>query len=189
MSKSTGNHQDGSSKEPISDDQRQEMIQEVNELRKENDRLRADMEEDLLTYYRKLAGPSAEALINDKKEALKSIYSADPAVREVALHLAAFYWDMSDEISEFCEHLVHSESNERIRIIAIKVLGLSYSETKEMRIGRLLAAIVKDENCSADLRVAAYFALIQVDGRHNHSVRRHKLSMADIKWTFVESYL
>jgi hypothetical protein len=173
----------------LSEQEKREMIEQVKSLRKEYDKLNAKTQESFFAYLRDLAGPYADLLIHDKDQTLKSISSSDPAIRQVALRLASCHWDMVDEVADQCEVLAQTDPVEEVREIAIGILGLSYSDTKEMRIARIMARAVKDSTLSDKTRLGAYYGLVLVDGRHNHSISPFKMSMSDIHWEFVEKYL
>jgi len=189
MSEQQNSREDAWKEEPLTEEEKQKMAKELSELKKENERLQSETRESYFSYLRGLGGPYTDVLIQEKKEALDNIHNPNPAIREVSLHLSAFYWGMADDIADLCENLIYTDSNERVRLVSVKILGFSYSETKDSRIGRFLSKIVKDENWSDQARLAAYYALIKVDGRHNHGVSQYKLSLMDINWLLVEHYL
>jgi hypothetical protein len=172
----------------LSEEQKCEMIEQVKLLREDYDKLIAEVEPGYFAYLRSVAGPYTDILIRDKEATLRSIHDADPAIREVALCLAESHWKLVDEITDQCEVLAQIDPSEAVRKVAIGVLGLSYSDTKDARIGRIIATVVRDEALSDKMRLAAYFALVVLDGRENHSVYPWKLSMSEVDWAFVDQY-
>lgn len=181
-------HQDSLTDE-MSEEEKRDMIEQVRELRREHDTLKSDLHEEFVRYLRSLAGTHADVLLCDRVETIRSIDSASPAIREAALRVALSHWQMEDEIADKCEMIMQADSSEAVRTMAIQILGLSYRDTKDLRIGRLFAEAVKNNEYSSGTRQAAYYSLVLVDGRHNHSVSPFTLSMSDVDWSFVELYL
>ncbi len=174
----------------LSDEERQELIEELQKEKEELDALKAETQEPYLKYLRSLVGPYADVLIHHKTETLRSIHSPDRAIRKAALSVAHTHWGLAEEIADRCEVIARTDPCEIVRETAFAVLGCSYFETKDSRIGRLLAEAVKNEKFSERTRLDAFWWLVVVDGKYEHPyISCYDVSMSNIDWGLVERYL
>ncbi|MBY0526218.1 MAG: hypothetical protein K2R98_22680 [Gemmataceae bacterium] len=171
--------------------------EEVNHYLARFDSLEKDLEELdganrlLLDAWREqLAGPHLEPMLGDQEETLRRLTDPSANLRRVAIHLAIDHWMLGELVADQCEEMAQTDLDPGVRETAVGGVGSCYLGTKNARISRVLARMIKDE-CQPDkVRTRAYTALVAVQGHSNYRGKRilEIHSPADFEWDFVEEH-
>lgn len=92
------------------------------------------------------------------------IYNSSWEKRLAALFGICEDLDACHELEHLVYNLAANDESPQVQGVAMMTLGKMYGLTKDREIGSFLAKIVNDERKTQDLRVAAYFGLLFVDG-------------------------
>ena len=142
-------------------------------------------------WRRQKGGERLGELLKSKEETLRCIDDADPAIRELAIHLSMDHWRIPGEIIGHCERVAARDPSALVRSLAFSVLGRYYRNQSNPRIGAMLATVVADPSVSLDERKSAYLSLVLVDGaRYQASIPEIILRFpASVDWNTVNRYL
>lgn len=171
--------------------------QEIEELLRKFEELEADVkglaekvDPHVENRLRKLAGAHYDTMLVDKEKTTAFIAHPDPSIREAAVQLAYQHWEIKDELSAKYEELALSDPSEGVREVAISALGRVYSRTKDARIGRLLAGIVRGEETGEQSRLTAFVSLLLIHGMSDYTGPAPPVptSLDEIDWAFVDLY-
>jgi len=109
------------------------------------------------------------------------------AIRQLLDYLETTHSDLVDARIAISLHSKDEES----RTTAISMLSIDFLESRDRRIGAVIARVVKDESASIDLRIFAYINLIDVSGRSTSeypSLGAFQFP-SDVDWNFVDQYV
>jgi tetratricopeptide (TPR) repeat protein len=122
----------------------------------------------------------------------------DPMVRMTAVSIVFNYWGAKpgDEATRVCEEIAIHDTDFNPRSAALSALGECYLNTDDIRIGRLLANVARDEGEVEICRLSACEALHSLRGLSQPlwpGARAVPPTMPrvpeDIDWSFVDSFL
>ena len=84
-----------------------------------------------------------------------------------------------------------SDANDSVRETAIRALGTCFRKTKDVRIGRLLAEIVRNEGFDESRRLTAFASLFRLHGNMDYAGPSPLVprSLSEVDWDFVDRYL
>jgi hypothetical protein len=110
----------------------------------------------------KMAGSDLKAIENSPEAAKDFLRHPNPRRRTAALMVM---WHKTKEkfnLAGIFEDKLLSDPDADVRITALRYLIQVYSTTRESRVEKLLASLVKDESCPLQLRDIAYQGLFQI---------------------------
>src|SRR5439155_18152753 len=125
----------------------------------------------------------------------RQLRNPTPDIRNVALEVLSFHWKQKGNFVATCETIAFDDPIPRIRAIALLCLARCYEATDDVRIGRLLASVVREESPYPDIRRAAYHGLfilrdLQLTWPGLAARPPTELRIPeDIDWAFVNSFL
>lgn len=141
------------------------------------------------------AGPLLDTMLHSRQDAENCLKHPDFKVRFVALNLLCSHWKPDQNFAKTCECMAFNDPDLQIRGVALSALGTCYRGTNDSRVGKLLAAIVHDEQEPASIRSSAYLALFSVPGLIADWPGLHADPPTglrfpdDVDWSFVNSFL
>jgi hypothetical protein len=141
---------------------------------------------------RSKVGASADEMAQDRAEAERQLDNADPKIRRVALSILDFLWEARGEpgFADKCEQIAIGDTDSDVRANALGIMGLCYENTRDRRVGKLLAQVVLDESQPLSPRTQAYTALFYLRRRRPlfKSARVFQVP-EDVDWQFVKSFI
>lgn len=152
-------------------------------------RLKPFFREDL----EELAGSLLPRLFSSREEAGRHLEHPDPSVRLAALKVLTLYWRVKrdDALGDRFEGMGIHDPDLVVRACALGALADCYAKTDDVRIGRLLASVVRDEAATQGMRLFAYRGLYTVRGSFFDPGPTMEVPRIpeDINWDFVGSFL
>jgi len=151
-----------------------------------------------LAQWESLVGPLLGEMLRSREEAYRRLSNAEDNVRIVAMEVISVHWGSQpgDDFSRLCERLALNDPSTNVRIVAISALGSCYSDTDDVRIGRLLARVVRDSAAPVGCRRIAYQQLFFIRGRPFATWPTGRVGALsalrvpeDVDWPFVDSFL
>ncbi len=151
-----------------------------------------------LAHLRRVYGSVADRLWRDPPSAYQYMTDPDANTRAVALEIYSMHAEVppARELEAIFERLAVSDPSESVRSAAIRALARPYWGTDDVRIGRFIAGIVRDENQPRELRADAYLELFFVRGikpPFKEWLEGHPDTVVvipdDVDWQFVDSFL
>ena len=146
-------------------------------------------------FCERVAGPASEVMLKSL-EATKTCLAADePKVRLAALVMLREYWITSLPSADLLESMMLLDPDPEVRQVALTSLCSYYAKSKNKRITKRLAHIVRDETKPRMFRFLAYRGLFIVHGRQYSSWPSLLSAITDLRfpegveWSFVESFL
>jgi len=109
-----------------------------------------------------LVGSVLETMTASEKNAEEYLTNPDPNCRKVACAVLLFFWKPNDSFKRWCETACTSDPEPAVRKSALVALGIIYSGTKDQRIAKALASIVRDNSKDVRFRLVAYRSLRRV---------------------------
>jgi hypothetical protein len=170
-------------------------LAEARRTRMRAQQLSAEIEEDLLARWSKLAGPRMPELLANRAATMAHLRDADAKLRQVALSVVAHIWGADDLYVQTCHDLLVADPDLDVRIVAAGSLATCFLGTNDGAAVRTLAHIVKNISEPLLLRDIAYQALFEIRGLPVESwpVLDGKSAGQrfedDVDWSFVESCL
>jgi hypothetical protein len=126
--------------------------------------------------WKEMAGPVYSDLVQSKEKALANLFHADSNVRTAAIHICDSFWNYGQDIKfvNACRKIAAADPVETVRAHAILSFGKAYQSSKDLSASQFLADIVMDNGNSFGLRMAAYWALreIQIGLTEEDTVKR-----------------
>jgi hypothetical protein len=189
------NNTDSNSREQdLSNERIDELIHQFEQLGKDFKEIEAWVDPHIYRRLEKLAGPYLETMLKSQEETIKYLTEPNANVREAALQLAYRHWNITDMLAAVYESMALTDPDDRVRETAIRALGTCFSQTKDPRIGHLLAGFVRNDALADSMRVTAFTSLLRLHGNMAYGDEGGKsplvpTSLEDIDWIFVDRYL
>jgi hypothetical protein len=148
-----------------------------------------------MARWRRLAGDLLSEMLHSEGAALRFLPHNSAEVRTAAVEVLKNHWRVrrAGEFSHACERLAVCDAAPGVRHAAVLSLGQCFEFSDDVRVGALLAHVVRDESEADEIRRAAYFALIRV---RRSGTRLHPSAAATLKdlrgeidWVFVDESL
>lgn len=111
-----------------------------------------------------LAGPLLEEMTSSVECGLGYLRRREPNLRLAALYAVGLLSKPTAEFARECETMTMEDPDSRVRAAAVQSLAGCYAATRDLRIAKLLAEIVTDEDLATEIRRAAYHGLFLVHG-------------------------
>lgn len=124
----------------------------------------ADFKQSQYRLWQRWAGSDLAEMLETPHAAEGYLQHPDKYLRLAALGILVFHWSPTTVIAPTFERMAFADPDEEVRGSALVALGMCYAGTKDHRIEKLLATIVRDETQSAEFRRIAYGNLFQVRG-------------------------
>ncbi len=166
-----------------------ELLRESRAIKAQAESATRRVEERHQLYLNRLAGELADRAKEDRSEAEKCLSHAERNVRIVGLDALLNVWQANDgPFRTRCEHILLHDPDEQVRAVALNCLAKCYESTNDQRVACLFAGFVRDEAQSKEIRIAAYFGLLIVNGDFQ---RRPELILdfsfpEDVDWPYVD---
>lgn len=114
--------------------------------------------------WRRAAGAAYEDLVRSKETALRHLFDEDWKVQAAAISICQFTWRcLADaRFVDACRELAATAANDRVRAGALSAFGEALRSSQDASESRFLAGIVTDVRNSKYVRMAAYWALREV---------------------------
>jgi hypothetical protein len=176
---------------PLSQTEIDAYINHLEALQRDFEQLNSRNEVFLQAWLRELAGAHLDQLLASREETLRAFSNPNPKMRRAAVHLAEVHWGMTDlAIGSLYETMALTDPDPGVRQTAIGALGSCYERTKDARIGRMLAGIIRDETLTDAIRLRAYTTLIRVHGYSDYTGTSALVvpTLEAIDWSFVQEY-
>jgi vesicle coat complex subunit len=166
---------------------------EIELLLKEVREMLATMAESRAKYLTKVAGKHL-GILASPDDIMSYLNDQNPKVRQAALVISSERWPLNPAIAKTCEHLALNDPIAEVRAEAAGSLGTCFANSFNSRVSRLLAGILIDEQNPRILRLSAYVALLEVQGK---SLLNFTPTLRDIRdfrfpegvhWRFVEEF-
>src|SRR5438132_6070453 len=116
---------------------------------------------------KKYAGPYFENMLISYEATQEYLKHPDPRARIGALAMMRDYWRPKGDFACECEQIARDDADLTVRCIAVNCLISCYYGTRDTRIGRWLAKVVRDETSPAIYRRQAYCVLDRKSTRLN----------------------
>jgi len=144
----------------------------------------------LVEYLQKNAGEHLTDMLLGPEQTLKYLTDCNPRIREAAFQLAYQHWEIKERLAHSYEQTAMSDPDIAVRETAVRALGTCYTRTKDARIGRLLAQIIRDDALNEGMRVTAFVALRRLHGNFDYTGPSPivPISLQEIDWSLVEKY-
>jgi len=136
-------------------------------------------------------------MLHSLEASIGFLANADARIRRAAICVIGMEWrpPPGSEFTALCERMALEDPDLDVRCAALGELGHLYMGTDDVRIGRLLAGIVRDEAQPNCCRLAAYLALFLLRGLVPPLLpldpKRAELPVRipeDVDWSFVDSF-
>lgn len=140
--------------------------------------------------FERLAGPELENMLKGREETLSYLKHTDPNCRCAALSLLTDHWKAGEANTIALEVIALTDPETMVRCVALFCLGSIYRNTRNARVGRILAQVATDESQHPKTREAAYKGLLDLAGvpvQDRPLPGRFELREAD--WRFVAAFL
>jgi hypothetical protein len=172
-----------------SDLETQRLREAFTELRKEYQEIGRSLEPYIERRLRALAGSRLDEMLASAEETVKDLTNPNPGIREVAVQLAYRHWGLTTLASVY-EQMARSDPSQEVKETAIRAVGTCYARTKNPRIGRLLAEIVRDPELILGIRLTAFVSLLRVHRNLDYTGKSPlvPVCLEDIDWEFVDAY-
>jgi hypothetical protein len=150
-----------------------------------------------IRLLRKDVGPRVDKMVQDRRDAERQLADPDWKVRCAALSILELHWDAAKDpdFAQKCEDIAFGDAEPEVRACALRVLGVCYENTNNLRVGKLLAQAVLDARQPSASRGGAYLGLFHLRGLRlewpgNLTVppTPHRIP-DDVDWQFVRSFL
>ncbi len=167
------------------------------ELAQDFERLEVDFRDlenrvDRLAWERlkKLAGTEFEIMLRSRDETLKYLTHSKASLRHVALELAYSHWKITGILAQTYEETAFADPDAGVREAAIAALGTCYARTKDARICRLLAGVIRNQDAPQSMRLTAFSALLRVHRNIDYTGKSPLVptSLEEVDWAFVNGY-
>jgi hypothetical protein len=161
------------------------------------DRMIADVNRRRLSRWKEEAGSALADMLVSEDGAGRYLQDHDPTLRRIAVKVLSLHWKNKPggQFTAVIEGMALGDSDGGVREVALLALGACYRGTDDVRIGRLLARVVRNDAALSLLRRAAYAAL--------HFLRGMKTPLPppgvgpdalfripeNVDWSFVDSFL
>ncbi|MCR4416021.1 MAG: tetratricopeptide repeat protein [Thermoguttaceae bacterium] len=165
----------------------------ANEADRALERFRANQR----SHWEALAGPHLGEMLQSRENARQHLTNPDPRIRLAALQVLEHVWNPKpgDDLSRECERMALEDADPQVRSSALFTLGACYHGTDDLRIGKLLAGVVRDDAQPSGCRQSAYLALYAIKrqrfpaGLVRTLAQRSMRIPDEIDWAFVDSFL
>jgi len=172
-----------------------EVMKEARRNLQQSDEVFDDFQRAEREHWRALAGPLLDDMLKSRSGAERHLEHRDPKVRIAALSVLSDFWKPDESLRKISEHMALNDPDSEVRGVALCDLGSCYRGTRDKRIGRLLAAIVRDEQKPVSTRTVAYSALFDLCGQplswpglYNEIIAQFRFP-EDVNWGFVDEFL
>jgi hypothetical protein len=115
-------------------------------------------------YAAILGQPAVEEICQSKEQAIRGLEHSNPVYRACALKACLRRLSIGREIRDQCIRLAMHDSDPTVRKLALVVLSSSHARTQDVPLLRFFAGLVQSASNAADFRLAAYHALLWVNG-------------------------
>jgi hypothetical protein len=172
------------------DEELERLIEQFNELEAEFRLMGRSLEPFVYERLQSLAGSHLDDMLRSEMDTLKYLNHNNPKLRQAAIQLAYKHWTIPQEDSAEYERLVLTDVDNEVRAAAIRALGTCFARTKNLRIGRLLASLARNDELVDEIRLAAFTSLLRVHRNMDYTGRSPLVpqTLADIDWEFVDEY-
>jgi hypothetical protein len=164
--------------------------QEIEEFRRELHDMDARFEPFTERRLRELAGEQFDTMLRSEQKTLEYLKNPDAKLREAALQIAYRHWQITAKLASLYEEMALSDPSDKVRDTAVRALGTCYARTKDQRIGRMLASLVRDTGLSEAIRLTAFASLLRLHGLMDYVGNSPSVacSLDEIDWDFVQAY-
>ena len=113
----------------------------------------------------------------------------------VALEVLCHHWKPDTNLAHSSERMAFDDSDFHVRNIALIIFASCFEYTDDPRVGRVLAAIVRDEQQPTEFRSAAYNGLFPLRGKMLSWDGLYANPPTDfpfpegVDWLFVDTFL
>jgi hypothetical protein len=114
--------------------------------------------------FKDLAGPFYDELVQSKEKALTHLSNPDYRVRVAAINICDLLWNCSVDTAfvDACRTMARTDPDESVRTQAIGALGKALRSSQDSAVSQFLANTVKARTASELMRMAAYWALCEI---------------------------
>jgi hypothetical protein len=114
--------------------------------------------------WKALAGPYYDELVQSQEKSIAHLSHVDSQVRMAAINICDLFWDCSTDgaFVEACRAIAMTDPDEFVRSLAIGAFGKAFQSSRDPVASQFLAGVVKASETSARVRMAAYWALREV---------------------------
>jgi hypothetical protein len=113
----------------------------------------------------------------------------DPRARLGALFLLRDYWGAPPGFPELCEQFAFADEDLQVQSGGLSSICGCYYGTHDVRMGKLLAGIVRDDKRPMMIRRIAYLGLFALRGIKNRPNIYGFMFPQEIDWQFVNSFM
>lgn len=144
---------------------------------------------------RQLAGSEFETMLQSESNTVKYFDHPNADFRKASIAIASLHWQLNgSSIAIEYERLAKTDKNSDVRDEAVRALGTFFSRTKNLRIARFFAALVRDDTLEPERRFTAFASLLRVHGNLDYGAAGGKSPLVpqtlnEIDWEFVDLYL
>jgi hypothetical protein len=137
---------------------------------------------------RRCAGLYFDEMSSSFDRTMEFLRDPDPRARLGAIAFLREFWRPPADFADTCEKIVKVDADLNVRCIALNSLIDFYYGTHDMRIGRWLATIVRDDHQPSMLRKIAYSFLYSIRAIVPQPMVATLEFPEDVDWDFVESF-
>ena len=160
-------------------------------------------EKEMANWTIRVGDVRMQRLLASRANAEEAVLDTDAALRGVALEVLTHRWEHDDRLVDTCERLALTDPDESVRGTAAYCLGRIVEAAPDMRIARVLAGIVHDEQQPITVREAAYEELFwlhfkmniktrslddSLDEMERHAKEREGKFIDRLDWRLVDYY-
>lgn len=172
--------------------EKKNLLRIVEETAREFRETVASIRQSVQNNWERLAGYHLGMMMKSPSATAQYLSNADPKLREAALYIFNYHWGLNRTLAPNLERMALEDEDDDVSGIALLYLVSLYQGTDDSRIGKLLAAFVKDVSLSTEYRTTAYFGLFCLRGlssKHWPHIWSPKWHLpADVDWSFVDSF-
>lgn len=114
--------------------------------------------------WKDLAGPLYDELVQDKAFAFEHLVNPNGNIRIAAINIYGSLWNGSTDPAfvNACRQIAATDPDNSVRAHAISAFGQALRSSHDAVASRFLADVAKDCNSSEAVRIAAYWALREI---------------------------
>jgi hypothetical protein len=130
--------------------------------------------------WKDMAGPFYDELVQSKEKALTHLSNPDSHVRIAAISVCDLLWNCSVDAAfvDACRTMARTDPDDSVRIHAIEAYGKALQSSQDRAASQFLADLVKARMNSEQVRMAAYWALREIQmGSTDHDVIKRAISL------------
>jgi hypothetical protein len=138
----------------------------------------------------KYAGPYFDRMLQSYQATRDLLQHPDPRARLGALGMIREYWKPPPDFAQLCERMAREDPDVDVRCMALNCLiPAYYYGSEDLRIGRWLAEIVRDQSQAPLFRKIAYVMLFAVRATDDNPLAHTLQFPEQVDWSFVNTFL